>query len=716
MNFELGLVTPQNILRVDTRVIAAKLPTVRSSDVLDLLQSEADRSSGEHEAARDYRKRCIKCLCEAAKRYQILPPSLFVHHIEREDTQWPLRGGGFADIWKGKAKDDGRPLCLKVLRMFGESDQGSRKKKLAEFCHEGLLWKQLKHANILPFLGVNTELFAPALCLVLPWMEKGDILTYLKHHPTHDKLKSLREIATGMEYLHAHEPTVVHGDIRGANILVTDDLTCVVADFGLSIAVESDALPTSSGSGIRGSIRWLAPEAISGDREGRARPARDVYAFGCTVLEILTLRPPFSNQSTDAGVILAVVSGGRPQRPQNCPEELWNLIQHCWAHLPQARPKAEDIVTRLQELSISAFNFPLTPTPAPVPIPLPVREHLVAQDLLELGSTFHEDLTLSPWHSRDRDLSADGFAVEPVSSLPTEPFLLPGMIPSTHSRMTTPTPEVRTRIQPPLDTFTPEARLKELWSTPPRCRQADTTGHSSDSTKAKRTLGSDILNISSRKRSKASRGCGNGIDGGERAMPVTGGPSTRSRARRRLNENENVVENVGRASLAPGHEEAKEWNEVQEALFRRYYWIERHKRCRHLNSNDHIPRASTANNVLFRLYYARSTTLMTYCDTIRPPLIDGSSLLDMEHRMPSSSRSSGHEEHSSGCLMPMKGARLVSVAFDYTLNPSDDGSNSSTPCASLGEAEVRAKCVFRVNEKPRVHSGATIPVQAPSPI
>ncbi|KAJ8079781.1 hypothetical protein PM082_016603 [Marasmius tenuissimus] len=184
-------------------------------------------------------------------------------------------------------------------------------------------------------------------------MENGDILSYLKHHPTHDRLKSLHEIAAGVEYLHSHEPTIVHADIRGANILVTDDLTCALADFGLAIAMEAKIMPTSSGSGMKGSIRWLPSEVIFADRNAREKPSRDGYAFGCTMLELITLQPPFTIQMTDPGVILAVISGCRPPRPEGsqCSDELWDLVQQCWAHDPRMRPSAGKILRMLEHMS-----------------------------------------------------------------------------------------------------------------------------------------------------------------------------------------------------------------------------------------------------------------------------------------------------------------------------------------------------------------------------
>jgi serine/threonine protein kinase len=73
-----------------------------------------------------------------------------------------------------------------------------------------------------------------------------------------------------------------------ANVLITDDGTACLADFGLALAVESQVLSTTS-RGSRGTLRWLAPEFIESSRKEERKSGgtkRDVYAFACTVLEV----------------------------------------------------------------------------------------------------------------------------------------------------------------------------------------------------------------------------------------------------------------------------------------------------------------------------------------------------------------------------------------------------------------------------------------------
>ncbi|PBK82444.1 kinase-like protein, partial [Armillaria gallica] len=184
------------------------------------------------------------------------------------------------------------------------------------FCQEALVWRQLRHPNVLPFLGVSKELFAPTYCLISPWMVNGNIMSYLEAHPGHDRLTSLVQVAEGMKYLHNHNPPIVHADIRGANILVMDDLCCCLADFGLSLFAELQVLESSSRMN-KGSTRWLAPEYIDPKVaiDWAYITARDIYAYGCTIVEILTGKPPFSEIKNEAAVIHEVMNGGHPLPP-----------------------------------------------------------------------------------------------------------------------------------------------------------------------------------------------------------------------------------------------------------------------------------------------------------------------------------------------------------------------------------------------------------------
>ncbi|KIK63205.1 hypothetical protein GYMLUDRAFT_41533 [Collybiopsis luxurians FD-317 M1] len=100
-------------------------------------------------------------------------------------------------------------------------------------------------------------------------------------------------------------------------------------------------------------MRWLAPEYIfSSTTPVMNHTSRDIYAFGCTIVEILTQKLPFYDHKTDALVMFNLMNGGRPTRPQGvwCPDVAWNLITRCWTQDAQDRPLASEIHEILQSV------------------------------------------------------------------------------------------------------------------------------------------------------------------------------------------------------------------------------------------------------------------------------------------------------------------------------------------------------------------------------
>ncbi|PBK92827.1 kinase-like protein [Armillaria gallica] len=335
--------------------------------VMDVLQQELDDASCPDE----YRTVCMKCLQTLSKARNIVPSSFSCRDVIREGEN-PIWGGGFSDIWKGRLHNT--QVCLKVLRIFISGED--RAKVIRDFCREALVWRQLRHPNVLPFLGVSEDLFAPSYCLISPWMVNGNIVAYLQAHPDHDRLTSLVQVADAMRYLHNLDPPIVHADIRGvcslrANILVADDRRCCLADFGLSLITESQNLSTTSGM-RRGSLRWLAPEYIlPGSLDQSCIAARDSYAYGCTVIEVFTGKPPFSDIRNDR-IFMTEVIARRSRPPLELPEDVFpydglpSLVAECLRTSPGERPDARRISRRIR----SVTNSPtLVPISLAIPIP-----------------------------------------------------------------------------------------------------------------------------------------------------------------------------------------------------------------------------------------------------------------------------------------------------------------------------------------------------------
>ncbi|KAJ7717948.1 kinase-like domain-containing protein [Mycena metata] len=292
---------------------------------LGLLRN-VDRASAHLDA-----RRLIVQLSEAA---DLLPSSLTIHGIE--NTKETALGGNFGDIFT--ASHRGQAVAVKRLRFFQAEGDEVRKK----FCREALIWKNLDHDNILPFLGVDSETFPGFLCMVSLWMDKGSLASK-SGAPNEGAIPTLiHEIAVGIQYLHSQN--IVHGDIRGTNILLDDQGRARLADFGLAVFADSPLAPTKRG----GSLRWMAPELLHPESCGleifQRTFASDLYAYGSLCLELYTGKPPFSDVPSEGAVLLKVISGDRPELPQTIPAWCTQMIPKCWSHVPLSRPGISTVI------------------------------------------------------------------------------------------------------------------------------------------------------------------------------------------------------------------------------------------------------------------------------------------------------------------------------------------------------------------------------------
>ncbi|KAJ7442175.1 kinase-like domain-containing protein [Mycena galericulata] len=303
---------------------------------LDAAQDAVDRGSLD-EGLDCKTRRIILKLSESSDK---LPSCLFITGVTGRGEH-PTCGGGFGDVYQ--ATYGGKSVALKHVRPFVQSSDVRRIR--LKFCQEALVWRELHHPHILPFLGIDRESFSSSLCMISPWMRNGTVLHYLNNHGRGKVDKLLFEIAQGLEYLHSRN--IVHGDLRGGNILINDDWSACLADFGLSGS--SYATPSMRSSTRAGSLRWMAPELIDPGRFGykfARTAASDIYAFGCVCVELYTGQTPFSELSEPAA-LLKVVNGDRAGRPSGSPamsDVFWQCVTKYWAQNPATRPVAESIV------------------------------------------------------------------------------------------------------------------------------------------------------------------------------------------------------------------------------------------------------------------------------------------------------------------------------------------------------------------------------------
>jgi len=254
-------------------------------------------------------------------------------------TSDALYRGGFADVWKGAYC--GRDVAVKVLRTYSTSDL---QKIVGRFCKEVVMWKFLQHPNVLPLIGVTMS--ETRFAMVSDWMVNGNINGFVRAHPEVDRLNLLAGVAKGLSYIHGQE--MIHGDLKGANVLVDKAGNACLADFGLlTIISDPSNIFSSSSHAQGGTARWMGPELIDPQRFGLkdSRPTKssDCYALGMVTYEVISGNPPF-HQYGNWTVFIKVVSGERPTRGVGFTDSLWEMLELCWTPQPNDRPSIEDVL------------------------------------------------------------------------------------------------------------------------------------------------------------------------------------------------------------------------------------------------------------------------------------------------------------------------------------------------------------------------------------
>ncbi|XP_058618439.1 proto-oncogene tyrosine-protein kinase Src isoform X2 [Onychostoma macrolepis] len=238
-----------------------------------------------------------------------------------------LGQGCFGEVWMGTWNGTTR-VAIKTLKPGTMSPEA--------FLQEAQVMKKLRHEKLVQLYAVVSE---EPIYIVTEYMGQGSLLDFLKG----DMGKMLRlpqlvdmasQIASGMAYV--ERMNYVHRDLRAANILVSDNLVCKVADFGLARLIEDNEYTARQGAKFP--IKWTAPEAAL---YGRFTIKSDVWSFGVLLTELTTKgRVPYPGM-VNREVLDQVERGYRMPCPAECPESLHELMLTCWRKEPEERPTFE---------------------------------------------------------------------------------------------------------------------------------------------------------------------------------------------------------------------------------------------------------------------------------------------------------------------------------------------------------------------------------------
>jgi len=185
------------------------------------------------------------------------------------------------------------------------------------------------------------------MMLVCELVKEGAFRNYLKKHKDRItismQLTFVMQIATGMAYL--EDKGVVHRDLAARNVLVANEKTVKISDFGLSRKVEDYYKSTRQG---KWPLKWYAPECIE---FSKFTSQSDVWSFGVTAWECMTFgKKPFKGWTGQMVVQNVIMERRRLPHPPKCPQPLFDLLGRCWQHEPHDRPRFKDIPGQISNM------------------------------------------------------------------------------------------------------------------------------------------------------------------------------------------------------------------------------------------------------------------------------------------------------------------------------------------------------------------------------
>src|SRR5580704_18024919 len=238
--------------------------------------------------------------------------------------------GGMAEVYRARDQLLDRPVALKVLFPELSVDRSF----VERFRREAQAAANLSHPNIVPVFDWGED--AGTYFIVMEFVDGRALSSILRTagplHP--DRAAEIAaDVAGALAYAHRHG--VVHRDVKPGNVLITEEGTIKVTDFGIARAVNTEESLTQTGA-VMGTATYFSPEQA----EGMGVDSRsEIYSLGVVLFEMVTGRPPFLGDTPVAVASKHVRENPPTPREINpaVPPDLEAIILKCLAKAPEYR-------------------------------------------------------------------------------------------------------------------------------------------------------------------------------------------------------------------------------------------------------------------------------------------------------------------------------------------------------------------------------------------
>lgn len=261
-----------------------------------------------------------------------------------------LGRGTFGDVYVVFNSESGEMCAMKEVSLF--SDDAKSKESAKQLMQEITLLSRLRHPNIVQYYG--SETIDEKLHIYLEYVSGGSIHKLLQEYGQFGELairSYTQQILSGLAYLHTKN--TVHRDIKGANILVDPNGRVKLADFGMAKHITGQACPLS----LKGTPYWMAPEVIK--NSNGCNLAVDIWSLGCTVLEMATTKPPWSQYEGVAAMFKIGNSKELPAIPDHLSDEGKDFVRQCLQRNPALRPTAAQLLEHPFVKNVTPLEKPI---------------------------------------------------------------------------------------------------------------------------------------------------------------------------------------------------------------------------------------------------------------------------------------------------------------------------------------------------------------------
>lgn len=247
-----------------------------------------------------------------------------------------IGSGTYGDVYKARNVNTGELAAIKVIKLEPGED-------FAVVQQEIIMMKDCKHTNIVAYFG--SYLRRDKLWICMEFCGGGSLQDiYHVTGPLSEQQIAYvsRETLQGLYYL--HNKGKMHRDIKGANILLTDNGHVKLADFGVSAQITATIAKRKS---FIGTPYWMAPEVAAVERKGGYNQLCDIWAVGITSIELAELQPPMFDLHPMRALFLMTKSNFQPPKLKD--KMKWSNSFHHFVKMaltknPKKRPTAEKLL------------------------------------------------------------------------------------------------------------------------------------------------------------------------------------------------------------------------------------------------------------------------------------------------------------------------------------------------------------------------------------